>query len=139
MITIVTPNLFILLIFTGFVYYYLDGLLVQILLLAGDIVGSHDSGLHTSGNLSRENTTESIEPSLVRGGHHLGDVHHKGGFSVAVLHTHASKIVMGSLVQELGSDGINVTDLAFSSYFIIKLQIMLNVIFLEGQKNIKFH
>merc|ERR1719233_1515716 len=49
----------------------LDRLLVQIFLLAGHKVRSHDSGLHTSSNLAREDTAESIESALVRGGDHL--------------------------------------------------------------------
>merc|ERR1719260_675359 len=37
----------------------LDGLLVQIFLLAGNKVRSHDSGLHTGSNFAREDTAES--------------------------------------------------------------------------------
>merc|ERR1712119_47538 len=81
----------------------LDGLLVQILLLARNEVRSHDPGLHASGDLAREDTTESIKSALVRCGHHLGDVHHEGGGGVAVLDTHAGQIVMRSLIQQLGS------------------------------------
>ena len=77
---------------------YLDGLLVQVLLLAGDEVRSHDSALLSGGDLAREDTTEGVEPSLVGGRHHLGDVHHEGGLGVAVLHSHAGNIVGGSLV-----------------------------------------
>ena len=84
---------------------YLERLLVQILLLARDKVRSHDSGLHTSGDLPGEDTAESVEPALVRVGHHLGDVHHDGGVRVADLDAHTGEIVMRSLVLKLGSEG----------------------------------
>ena len=83
--------------------FYLDGLLVQVLLLAGDEVGSHDSALLSGGDNAGEDTTEGVESSLVGGRHHLGDVHHEGGGGVTVLDAHAGNIVGGSLVQQLGS------------------------------------
>merc|ERR1719225_2157787 len=63
----------------------LDGLLVQVLLLAG------------------EDTTESVEAAFVGGGHHLGDVHHQGAIGVARLHGHSSRIVIRAFVQHVGS------------------------------------
>ena len=50
---------------------YLDGLLVEILLLAGDEVRSHDPALLSGGDLAGEDTAEGVESSLVRGRHHL--------------------------------------------------------------------
>ena len=81
----------------------LDSLFVQVLLLSWEVVGSHDSALHASGDLSGENTSEGIETSLVRGRYHLGDVHHQGAVGVARLHGHAGGVVGRSLVQLLGS------------------------------------
>merc|ERR1719431_1303574 len=46
----------------------LDRLLVEVILLAGNIVGSHDPALLPGGDLASEHTTEGVEPSLVRGG-----------------------------------------------------------------------
>ena len=82
---------------------YLDGFLEEILLLARDVVGSHDPALLSSGDLAGEDTTEGVETSLVRCGHHLGDVHHQRRLGVAVLDAHAGNIVRGTLVQQLGS------------------------------------
>ena len=92
---------------------YLDRLLVQILLLAGDEVGSHDPALLTSGNNTGEDTAKSVESSLVGGRHHLRDVHHQGSGGVTVLDAHAGKIVRGSLVQKLGSLKLKCSDKIF--------------------------
>ena len=82
---------------------YLDVLLIKIFLLSRDEVWSHNSALLSSGDLSREDTTEGVEPSLVWGGDHLGDVHHQGSVGVAVLDGDTGLIVRGSLVQWLSS------------------------------------
>ena len=34
-------------------------------------LGAHDSGLHSGGDLAREDTTEGVETTLVRRGDHL--------------------------------------------------------------------
>ena len=83
--------------------HYLDALLIKILLLARDEVGAHNSGLQTGGDLAGEHTAESVEPALVGGGHHLGDVHHEGCLGVALLDTGAGGVVGGSFVQQLSS------------------------------------
>merc|ERR1719265_2001517 len=49
----------------------LDVLDEEIVLLALDVVGTHDAGLHSSANSSREDTAKGVETSLVVGGHHL--------------------------------------------------------------------
>merc|ERR1712080_115045 len=49
----------------------LNGFLVQVLLLSWDEVRSIDSGLHASGDLAREDTSEGVEAALVAGGDHL--------------------------------------------------------------------
>merc|ERR550539_826507 len=46
----------------------LDGFLEEILLLARDVVGSHDPALLSSGDLASKHTTEGVESALVRGG-----------------------------------------------------------------------
>jgi len=63
----------------------LNGLLVQVLLLAGGVVGAHDAGLHSRRDLAGEHSAERVETTLVRGGHHFRHVHHEGGVGVAVL------------------------------------------------------
>ena len=83
---------------------YLDRFLVEILLLARDVVGSHDPALLSSGDLASKHSPESVESSLVRSGHHLTDVHHQRTVGVAGLDSGAGNIVRGSLVQQLGSE-----------------------------------
>ena len=85
----------------------LDGLLVQVLLLAGHEVGAHNAALETGGNLSGEDTAEGVETALVRSGHHLGDVHHERTIGVAGLHGHGRLIVSGAFVQHLSPDKTN--------------------------------
>ena len=81
----------------------LDGLLVQVLLLAGGVVGSHDADLESSGDPAGKDTAEGVEAALVGGGDHLGDVHHEGAFGVAVLHGNCGLVVEGTLVQHVGT------------------------------------
>ena len=63
----------------------LDGLLVQVLLLARGEVGPHDAHLLASADSSGEHTAKSVETSLVAGGYHLGNVHHQLSLGVAGL------------------------------------------------------
>lgn len=79
----------------------LDGLLVQILLLAGCVVGAHDAALLAGGNLAGEHTSEGVETSLIGGRYHLGDVHHQRTIGIASLDSDGSLIIMGTLVQHL--------------------------------------
>ena len=65
----------------------LDGLDIQVLLLPRGVVWTHDAHLLPRGNNAREDTAEGIEAALVRGGNHLGDVHHQWCFRVTVLDT----------------------------------------------------
>ena len=83
---------------------YLDGFLEEILLLARDVVGSHDPALLSSGDLASKHTTEGVESALVRGGHHLTDVHHQRSGGVAGLDGGTGQVVRGSLVQQLGPE-----------------------------------
>ena len=85
----------------------LDRLLAQIVFLARDVVGTHDAALHTSGNPSGEDTTESVETSFVGGRYHFRDVHHQGSVGVAVLDTHSSFIFMWSFIQHLHTIGLS--------------------------------
>ena len=84
---------------------YLDRFLVEILLLARDVVWSHDPALLSSGDLSSKYTAEGVESALVGGGHHLTDVHHQRTVGVAGLDGGAGSVVRGSLVQQLSSEG----------------------------------
>eukprot|EP00042_Codosiga_hollandica_P038086 m.306022 g.306022 ORF g.306022 m.306022 type:complete len:541 (-) comp55303_c1_seq1:42-1664(-) len=88
----------------------LDGLEEEIVLLARDVVGAHDADLLAGGDGAGEDTAESVEAALVRGGHHLADVHAERGSGVAVLHAKSDLVVLGALIEELhavalGSDG----------------------------------
>jgi len=49
----------------------LDCLLIQIFLLPWDVIWTHDTSLHACCNLAREDASEGIESSLVRGWHHF--------------------------------------------------------------------
>jgi hypothetical protein len=51
-------------------------------------------------DLARENTTESVETALVRGGHHLGDIHHQRCVGIAVLHANACLEAAKKLILE---------------------------------------
>ena len=55
----------------------LDWLDIKISLLPGDVVGSHDTDLLSSGHNPREDTPKGIETAFICRGNHLGDVHHK--------------------------------------------------------------
>lgn len=65
----------------------LNGFHIKVLLLSRDKVWSHNAYFQASGDTPREHTTECIEATLVRGGDHLGDVHHQGRLRVTVLDT----------------------------------------------------
>ena len=54
----------------------LDGLAVKILFLARDVVGSHDTSLHSGTNATAEHTAECVEASLVSSRYHFAHVHH---------------------------------------------------------------
>jgi hypothetical protein len=81
----------------------LNGLDEQILLLARGVVGALNADLETGTDGTGENTAESIETTLVGGGHHLGDVQHERTLGVAVTDTDGSIVVKGTLVQSLGT------------------------------------
>jgi hypothetical protein len=88
----------------------LDGLDGQIVLGSGFVVGTLDTDLHTGTSGTREDTTESIETTLIRGGNHLGDVQHKRTVRVTVTDTNSTLIISRTFVQlsatvGLGSDG----------------------------------
>jgi len=81
----------------------LDRLDVQVLLLSVDVVGTHDANLLTSGDGTGENTTETVEATLIRGRNHLGDVEHERTVGVAVADSKSGLIVHGTLVQVLNT------------------------------------
>ncbi len=81
----------------------LNSLDTQVLLLAGHIVRAHNAALLAGSDRAREHTPEGVEAPLVRGGHHLGDVHHQHAVGVAALHAEEGLVVVGALVQHLGT------------------------------------
>ena len=64
----------------------LNGLDEQVLLLSGGVVGALNADLETRADGTGEDTTESVETTLVGSWHHLGDVQHEG------LHTKISSL-----------------------------------------------
>jgi hypothetical protein len=81
----------------------LDGLDEQVLLLAGDVVGTLDADLDTGLDGTGVDTTEGVETTLVGGGNHLGDVQHQRSSGVTVADTNAGLVIEGTLVQSLGT------------------------------------
>lgn len=77
----------------------LDSLLVQVVLLARDVVGAHDAGLHAGADLSGEDAAESVEAALIGGWYHFRDVHHKRSLGIAVLDADGGLIIKRTLVQ----------------------------------------
>mmetsp|Transcript_8020 Transcript_8020/g.11512 ORF Transcript_8020/g.11512 Transcript_8020/m.11512 type:complete len:533 (-) Transcript_8020:258-1856(-) len=77
-------------------------------LLAGNVVGSHDTNLLTGGDLSGEDTAESVETSLIRGGDHLRDVHTKRSAITGVTSTDGSG---GLVIKRTIIEGINTVGL----------------------------
>ena len=81
----------------------LDGLEEEIGLTTLLVVGTEDTDLLSSLNTSGEDTTESVEATLVVGGDHLGDVHHEGTVGVTVPDTEGGLIVHVTGVQVLNT------------------------------------
>lgn len=81
----------------------LNGLDEKIILLAGGIVGALDADLETGADGTGEDTTESVETTLIGGGHHLRDVKHQRTLGVAVANADGSLIVRRTLVERLGT------------------------------------
>ena len=81
----------------------LDGLLIEILLLSWNVVWSLNTGLHSGGDLSGEDTSESVETSLIGSWHHLGDVHHEWSIWITGLDGNGGLIIVWSLVEHLHS------------------------------------
>jgi len=79
----------------------LDVLDKEIVLLAWNIVGTHDADLLTSADGSRKDTTESVEATLIRGGHHLGDVEHEGTIGITGSDSLGTDIIERTLIEEL--------------------------------------
>lgn len=81
----------------------LDGLDEEILLLAWNVVWSLDADLKTRLDGTGENTTESVETTLIGSWHHLGNVKHEWGLWIAVLDAHAGLIIWWTLVESLST------------------------------------
>lgn len=81
----------------------LDSLDEEILLLSRGVVGTLDTDLETGSDGTGEDTTESVESTLVGSGHHLGDVKHERTLGVTVTDTDGGLVVDGTLVEGLGT------------------------------------
>lgn len=81
----------------------LDGLDEEVILLAGDEVGSLDTDLGAGTDGTREDTTEGVEATLIGSGHHLGDVQAQRAVGVTFPDTNGSLIVHGTLVESLNT------------------------------------
>ncbi|KAI6769124.1 hypothetical protein HG531_010228 [Fusarium graminearum] len=81
----------------------LDSLDEEILLLSGDVVGTLDTDLKTGSDGTGEDTTESVESTLIGGRHHLGDVEHERTLGVTVSDTDSSLVIDGTLVESLST------------------------------------
>jgi hypothetical protein len=72
---------------------------VQVSLATGLVVGSHNTNFLTSGDGTRENTTESVEATTIISGDHLGDEDHEGTVLVAVLEGLTARIIDGTFIK----------------------------------------
>lgn len=72
-------------------------------LASGDKVGSLDSDLGSGSDGTREDSTESVESTLVGSGHHLGNVDHQRTLGVTVSDGNSRLVVHGTLVEGLDS------------------------------------
>jgi hypothetical protein len=81
----------------------LNSLDEEILLLARGVVGALDADLETGTDSTGEDTTEGVEPTLIGGRHHLGDVKHQRSLGVTVPDTDGDIVVHGTLVEGLST------------------------------------
>jgi hypothetical protein len=81
----------------------LDGLDEKIILLSWGVVWTLDTDLQTGLDSTSEDTTESVETTLIRGWHHLGDVQHERSLRITVSDTNAGLIIWRTLVKSLGT------------------------------------
>ncbi|KAH3663650.1 hypothetical protein OGAPHI_005051 [Ogataea philodendri] len=81
----------------------LDSLDEQIVLLTWNVVRTLDSNLHTRLDGTGENSTESVESTLIRGWNHLRHVKHQVSVRVTVLDGQTRGVVRWTLVQGLSS------------------------------------
>jgi hypothetical protein len=79
----------------------LDSLDEEILLLSGGVVGTLDTDLETGSDGTGEDTTESVESTLIGSRHHLGDVEHERTLGVTVSDTNGGLVIDGTLVESL--------------------------------------
>jgi len=81
----------------------LNVLNVDIILRSKLVVGTKDANLLTSSDGSGENTTESVETTLIGSGHHLRDVHNERSLGVASADSGGGDIVLRTSVQILNT------------------------------------
>lgn len=79
----------------------LDSLDEKVFLLARSVVRALNADLKTGTDGTGENTTESVETTLIGGRHHLGDVKHERTLGIAVTDSDGVLIVMRTLVKSL--------------------------------------
>ena len=85
----------------------LDVLDVEVVLGTGLVVRSHNSDLLSGLDGTGEDTAESVESTLIVGGHHLGDEDHKRTVLVTVLDGLTAGIGDGTFVELGGSVGLS--------------------------------
>lgn len=81
----------------------LDRLDNGVILLAGNEVRTLDSDLRAGRNGTREDSTESVESTLVGSRNHLGDVDHQRTLGVTVPNTDGGLVVHGTFVKGLNT------------------------------------
>lgn len=86
----------------------LDVLDVKVFLRAGRVAGSLDTYLLTGSDGTGEDTTEGVEATLIRGGNHLGDVHHKRAIGVTFGDSLGGFVIHGTRVE--GTDTVLLGD-----------------------------
>ena len=84
-------------------YGSLDVFDIQIFFFAWFEVGTHNSGFHTGGDLTREDSSEGVESTFIRCRYHFTDVHHQWSGWIARFDTNGAWIVHWSLIQKFAS------------------------------------
>mmetsp|Transcript_9074 Transcript_9074/g.13552 ORF Transcript_9074/g.13552 Transcript_9074/m.13552 type:complete len:423 (+) Transcript_9074:1110-2378(+) len=82
----------------------LDVLDPELALLSRNVVRSHNTDLLSRGNLSREDTSESIETTLITGGNHLRNVHTQRSAITGIASTDCG---CGRIIQRSVVEGID--------------------------------
>jgi hypothetical protein len=81
----------------------LDSLDGQVVLLTRDVVRTLDTDLKTRLDSTSENTTESVETTLIGSGHHLRDVQHEGTLGITFTDSSAGLVIGRTFIEGLGT------------------------------------